>query len=103
MARTLTGAINQELGRIAGVQHHYINAHYGKQRYYNRNSNRSIFDKPLEFDQWFLKGIRFYESKGYEFEFLTDELIRIIRPGKNNLLRTKTDFKREHEEYLSTY
>lgn len=69
-ARTLTGAINQELGRIAGVQHHYINTHYESRRYNNRNNTRSIFDKPLEFDQWFLKGIRFYESKGYEFEFL---------------------------------
>lgn len=96
--KNINSAINQELGRIAGVQHSYINRKYGKQQY------NSVFDKPLEFPQWFLKGIRHFESLGYEFEFLTSELVRITVPGKTEkVLRTKADFKNEWESYKADF
>lgn len=99
--------INKQLGLISGQQHSYINRHYGKQVYNNSKkvpTQRSIFDKPLDFGEWFLRGVRSFEAKGYDFEFLTDELVAIKVPGRENrVLRTKADFKREWEEYKVNY
>ena len=88
---------NQLLGRIAGCQHHAIGIR-------NNSGQKSIFESPLEFPEWFLKGIRRHESKGFEFEFLNPELVRITVPGqKVKILRTKEDFKREWEAYKVDY
>lgn len=92
----------REEARIKATQHAWIKKHYG-QNAIKTDNQRSIFDTPLEFEQWFLKGIRYYESKGLEFEFLAPGLIRIIQDGKPNLLRTVEDFKREHAEYKTSF
>ncbi|WP_155399237.1 hypothetical protein [Methanosarcina mazei] len=96
--RNITTATNAILGRVSGCQHHHINARYGKQRYNNTS-------KPLDFNQWFLKGIRFYESKGYEFEFINEgnvKMVRICKDGKAKL-RTLADFEREYKDYEDTF
>jgi hypothetical protein len=91
--RTITGAVNQELGRIAGVQHHT----WGIK---NPSGERSIFDKPLEFEPWLLQGMnRAYEKFGTEFETVCPGLMRIIPKNGKPFLRTLEDFEREHEEY----
>lgn len=92
--KNIKTATAQELGRIAGVQHRTWGIRNPKQK--------SIFQKPLDFDAWFLKGIRFYEIKGYDFEFLAEGLIRISKEGKS-MLRTLADFEREHEEYKANF
>ena len=95
--RTMTGAINQELGRIAGVQHHT----WGIK---NPSGQKSIFDTPLEFNQWLLKGMnRAYESFGTEFETVCPGLMRIKIPGKTPMLRTLEDFEREYKEYKANF
>jgi hypothetical protein len=95
--RTITGAINQELGRIAGVQHHT----WGIK---NPSGERSIFDKPLEFEPWLLQGMnRAYEKFGTEFETVCPGLMRIKLKNGKTFLRTLEDFKREHEEYKVNY
>jgi|GEM_PF-643514 len=96
--RNITTATNAILGRVSGCQHHHINARHGKQIYNNSK-------KPLDFDQWFLKGIRYYESKGYEFTLISEgsvRLVRICKDGKSKL-RTLADFEREHEEYKENF
>jgi len=87
-------AINQELGRIAGVQHHAWGIR-----------NRTTVPEQKDFDQWFLEGIRTYQKKGIEFEFLCPGLVKIIRGrGIPNQLRTVLDFEREYQqEYLSHF
>jgi hypothetical protein len=93
--KNLNTAAAAELGRIAGVQHHAWGI---------RNPSKQK-RHPLDFDQWFLKGVRKMEKKGLEFEFLSSGLVRIIR-GKElpNLLRTVSDFEKEYqEEYLSDF
>lgn len=95
--RTITGAINQELGRIAGVQHHS----WGIK---NPSGQRSVFDKPLEFEPWLLQGMnRAYEKFGTEFETVCPGLMRIKLKNGKAFLRTLEDFKREHEEYKANY
>lgn len=97
--------INKQLGLISGQQHSYINRKYGKQQYNNSKTGsgeRSIYEKPLTFDQWFLKGLRFFEAKGAEFELLPG-MVKITWPGKTPALRTIQDFRREHEEYKQEF
>ena len=56
---------------------------------------------PVEFDKWFLQGLRKYEAKGAEFELLPG-MVKISWPGKVSMLRTVEDFRREYEScYLS--
>jgi len=96
--KNINSATNAILGRVSGCQHHHINARYGKQRYNNTS-------KPLDFDQWLLSGIRYYESKGYEFELIAEgdvRLVRIRKEGKSKL-RTLADFEREHKEYKENF
>jgi hypothetical protein len=88
----MTGAVNQEIGRIARVQ-------YYSWEIKNPSGERSIFDKPLEFEPWLLRGINYYEKDGTEFKTVCPGLMRIKRPGRPNLLRTLDDFKREYKGY----
>jgi len=75
--RTMVGAINQELGRIAGVQHHT----WGIK---NPSGKRSVFDKPLEFESWLLQGMnRAYEKFGTEFETVCPGLKNKTQKWKN--------------------
>lgn len=95
--RTITGAINQELGRIAGVQHHS----WGIK---NPSGERSVFDKPLEFNEWLLKGMnRAYEKFGTEFETVCPGSMRVIPKNGKAFLRTWEDFHREFEEYKNDF
>ncbi len=90
MTRTMTSAINQELGRIAGVQHHAWGI---------RNHAKPT---PLSFKEWLLRGMKHYKQDyGFTFELVTPSLMRIVRPEQPALLRTCEDFRREYEnEYL---
>jgi len=95
--RTITGAINQELGRIAGVQHHS----WGIK---NPSGQRSVFDKPLEFEPWLLQGMnRAYEKFGTEFETVCPGLMRIKLKNGKTFLRTFEDFEREYTEYKTNF
>jgi hypothetical protein len=95
--RTITGAVNQELGRIAGVQHHTWGIR-------NPSGQKSIFNRPLEFNEWLLKGMnRAYEKYGTEFETVCPGLMRIKVPGKTPMLRTLEDFEREYKEYKNNF
>lgn len=50
----MIGAINQELGRIAGTQHHQWGI---------RNTYNNTIPEPLEFKPWFMAGIEYYSKK----------------------------------------
>ena len=55
----------------------------------------------IGFPEWFLQGIRKYESNGAEFELLPG-MVKIVWPGQPAILRTVADFEREYQEnYLS--
>jgi hypothetical protein len=95
--RNATTAINQELGRIAGVQHHAWGIR-------NPTGERSIFDKPLEFNAWLLKGMNYYYEKfGTEFETVCPGLMRIKPKNGKLFMRTYEDFQREYKEYKENY
>lgn len=97
MTQRLTGAVNQELGRIAGVQHH----EWGIR---NPSGQKSVFDKPMEFKPWLLAGMNhFYERDGTEFQVIVPGLMRIVPKNRKPFLRTLEDFKREYEEYKVNY
>jgi hypothetical protein len=88
---------NQLLGRIAGTQHHAWGIR-------NPSNQKSVFMKPMEFNEWLLAGMNFYHEKhGFIFTVLASGLMRIERPGKPNLLRTIQDYKREHKQYEEEY
>lgn len=95
--KNINTAIAQELGRIAGVQHHAWGIR-------NPTGQKSIFDKPLEFEPWLLKGMNYHHEKyGTEFETVAPGLMRIKVKGKVPMLRTLQDFKREHKQYIEEY
>lgn len=72
------------------IQHRYFRTHGGYVR----------AQSPINFEQWFLNGIRTFEAKGAEFELLPG-MVKIQWPGKVALLRSVEDFKREYQkEYL---
>lgn len=87
--KNINTAINQELGRIAGVQH---------RQWGIRNRDRPT---PLIFKEWLLQGIRHYENQGFKFELVDRYTMKIVPPGKTAIFRTCADFKDEYEnEYL---
>lgn len=91
--KNINTATKQELGRIAGVQH----KSWGIR---NNSGERSIFDLPLEFNAWLLKGMNRGNKKfGTEFETVGPGLMRIKTKEGKVFLRTLEDFKREHEAY----
>lgn len=91
--RNSATATNQILGRVAGTQHHQWSTR-------NTNTPKSVFDKPLEFDAWLLKGMNhFYEKYGTEFDQICPGLMRIRPKNGTPFLRTLKDFEEEYEEY----
>lgn len=95
--KNINTAIKQELGRIAGVQHHAWKIR-------NSSGQKSIFQKPLEFNAWLLKGMNYHNEKyGTEFETVRPGLMRIKTKDGKRFLRTLEDFQREHEEYKVNY
>ncbi len=88
----MIGAVNQELGRIAGVQHH---------KWGTRNTN--TIPEPLKFKPWFMAGIEHYSKEGFVFEVVCKGLLRIKRPGHVPMLRTLKDFQREYDEYVTNF
>lgn len=98
MARTMTGTIEQELGLISGQQHSYINRKYGKSAYNNsKQSERSIFDKPLEFEIWFNKGLEVYKNRGFEFQWINLTTLKVTLPNGKTGTRDYEDFYKEWE------
>lgn len=95
--KNINTAINQELGRIAGVQHHAWGI-------WNPAGQRSIFDKPLSFNAWLVRGMNYYYEKyGTEFETVKPGLMRIKPKNGISFLRTLNDFQREHKEYEDNF
>jgi hypothetical protein len=83
----------KELARIKATQYRQRISRYGREAVYNNES--------VSFENWFLNGVRTFESKGAEFELLPG-IVKIAWPGKVPMLRTVEDFRREYEScYLS--
>lgn len=90
--------INKQLGLISGQQHSYINRHYGKQVYNNSkrgSGERSIYDKPLEFETWFNRGLEVYKKRGFKFQWLNLGTLKVILPNGKARTRTYEDFYQE--------
>jgi hypothetical protein len=77
----------KELARIKATQKAYEIRHHG----------RPFRTEPINFDQWFLQGVRRYEAKGAEFELIESGMVKIQWPGKVAIFRTVDDFRREYE------
>lgn len=85
--------VAQELGRIAGVQHHAAGI-----RNPSGNGERSIYDKPLEFEIWFNRGLRYYEKvKGFKFQWLDLKTLKVTMPNGRTGTRSIEDFFDEYE------
>jgi len=54
----------------------------------------------VSFEEWFLSGVRKYEAKGVEFDFLTAGLVRMTQNEKS-VLRTVQNFRDEYESHSS--
>ena len=68
-------------------------------RMWNRYDSRPKQAIP-EFSEWFLQGLRHFETNGAEFELLPG-MVKIQWPGKVAVLRSVEDFKREYQkQYL---
>lgn len=94
--QNINTAINQELGRIAGVQHHAWGI-----RNPSGNGERSIYSKPDEFETWFNKGLRYYETvKGFKFQWLDLVTLKVTMPNGRTGKRTIADFE---DEYKNEY
>jgi hypothetical protein len=95
--RNATTAINQELGRIVGVQHHAWGIR-------NPTGERSIFDKPLDFEPWLILGLQRHKKEGFSFELIDSMTMRVINPSGHSIIRTYDDFHDEWEnEYVANY
>lgn len=91
--KNINTAINQELGRIAGVQHHAAGT-----RNTVKGEGRSIYDKPLEFEIWFNRGLRYYETvKGFKFQWLNLTTLKVTLPNGRTGTRSLEDFEEEYE------
>lgn len=93
--RNITTAINQELGRIAGVQHHAWGI-----RNPSGNGERSVYETPLEFEVWFQRGLKVYESKGFKFQWLNLTTLKVTMPNGRTGTRDIDDF---FDEYKNEY
>ena len=94
--KNINTAINQELGRIAGVQHHTWGI-----RNPSGNGERSRYEKPLEFEAWFNNGLRYYETvKGFRFQWLNLGTLKVTMPNGRTGTRTLADFE---DEYKNEY
>lgn len=95
--KNINTAIDQELGRIAGVQHKYMGIR-------NKSGGRSIYSKPKPFDVWFMEGIAFYESRGYKFQWINLVTLKVTLPNGRTGKRTLADFEDEYEnEYRAGF
>jgi hypothetical protein len=84
--------VDQELGRIAGVQHHTVGIRK------TSNGERSIYENPLDFEPWFNKGLRYYEKvKGFRFQWLSLVLIKVTLPDGRTGTRSVDSFFDEYE------
>ena len=95
--KTEKSMVNQHLGLIAAQQH-------SAWKIRNPSGKRSIFQKPLDFNAWLLKGMNYHNERyGTEYETVMPGLMRIrMRDGKT-FLRTIEDFQREHKEYVENF
>lgn len=90
--------MQRELARIKATQYRQRIARYGRQAVYGTPAR----SEPLTFEAWLKQGIEHYQKQGLTFELVTPSMMRIKRPGQNNLLQTCASFKDEYEnEYLS--
>lgn len=91
--------VAQELGRIAGVQHHTAG-------YRNLNLNpehtRSIYDKPLDFEVWFNGCLKHYQAKGFKLSWKNLTIINVVFPDGSRGARTIESFHEEYEEDYKT-
>lgn len=91
--KNINTATNQLLGRVAGTQHKAWGI-----RNPSGNGERSIYDKPLEFEPWFNKGLRYYETvKGFKFQWLNLTTLKVIMPNGKIGTRSIEDFFDEYE------
>lgn len=89
--KNINTATNQILGRVAGCQHHAWGI-----RNPSGNGERSIYDKPLEFETWFNRGLKYYETvKGFRFQWLNLGTLKVILPNGKAGTRTYEDFYQE--------
>lgn len=51
----------------------------------------------MTFTEWLIRGMEHYKQQGFTFELLTQSLMKINRPGQNNILRNCKNFKDEYE------
>ena len=85
--------VAQELGRVAGVQHLAAGI-----RNTVKSEGRSIYDKPLEFETWFNRGLRYYEKvKGFKFQWLDLKTLKVTMPNGRTGTRSIEDFFDEYE------
>lgn len=95
--KNINTATNQILGRVAGCQHHAEGIR-------NSSGKRSIYDKPLEFDIWFNRGLEVYKKKGYKFQWLNLGTLKVTLPNGKIGSRTYDDFFDEwQKEYKANY
>ena len=66
--KNINTAINQELGRIKATQKSYEYRHHG----------RPFRTEAINFQDWFLNGVRRMEAKGAEFELIDSGLVRTL-------------------------
>ena len=92
--KNMNTAINQELGRIAGQQHHAWGIR-----------NTPPVKKPLEFAQWVLKGKEHFEMKGFKFfGFPQTRTITAISPVGLVTIRSVRSYWNEYvNEYLPLF
>ncbi len=79
--------MTRELSRIKATQYAYEIRKHG----------RPFRTEPISFEQWFLQGMRRFESKGANFELVETGMVKIQWPGKVPMLRTVDDFRREYQ------
>lgn len=91
--RNIRTATAQELGRIAGVQHHTVGI-----RNTVKSEGRSIYDKPLEWKEWFSRGMEYYTKvKGFKFQWINLTTLKVIMPNGRAGTRSIDDFFDEYE------
>lgn len=103
--KNVNTATNQILGQVRGTQNNYIRAHHGASAV-NYASEKSVFDKPLEFKEWFMKVVEFNKSKGFDMILIEKHGVRGIRRMKDGKAqdRTLADFYDEWKnEYVDKY
>ena len=68
-----------------------------------RPQKKVELQEPAEFTEWFLIGVKYYQSRGVVFDLSTPGIVKMTWPGKPTVTKTVEEFQKDHNEYKEQF